>query len=220
MTPPKSWEAVLFDLDGTLADTTELILTCYRHTMECHRGERLPDDLWLSTMGQPLRVQMRAFTTSAEEHSQMVETYVEHQEDIHDRMVAPFPGVVELVGNLRRTGVPMAVVTSKGRRIATRTLRCCDLLEFFPHIIVGDEVTHGKPHPEPVHKALEALGLDAGPEVLFVGDSTWDVLAGHAAGVGTAAALWGPMERGALEDARPDYFVSTPGEVFATEPPG
>ena len=100
---PERWSAVLFDLDGTLADTTELILTCYRHTMELHRGGRLPDDLWLSTMGKPLRVQMQAFASSPEEQASMVETYVRHQGGIHDRMVQPFPGVLELLGDLKRS---------------------------------------------------------------------------------------------------------------------
>jgi len=134
-------------------------------------------------------------------------------------MVKPFPGVVELLSDLEQAGVPLAVVTSKGRSMATRTLRCCDLLDFFPHIVVGDEVTHGKPHPEPVIRALEALGLEPGPDVLFVGDSSWDVLSGNAAGVGTAAALWGPMERAVLEEAGPDYLFATPGEVFTTKAP-
>ena len=217
---PEPWSAVLFDLDGTLADTTELILTCYRHTMELHRGGRLPDDLWLSTMGKPLRVQMQAFASSPEEHAGMVETYVRHQEEIHDRMVQPFPGVLELLGDLEQAGVPLAVVTSKGRRMATRTLGCCGLLDFFPHIVVGDEVTHGKPHPEPVHRALEALGLEPGPDVLFVGDSSWDVLSGNAAGVCTAAALWGPIERAMLEEAGPDYFIAAPSDVLTTQAPG
>jgi len=212
--PPEPWRAVLFDLDGTLADTTELILTCFRHTMEQHRGARLPDDLWLATMGQPLRVQM------PEEHSRMVETYVRHQEDIHDDMVHPFPGVVQLLSDLERAGVPVALVTSKGRSMAMRTLRCCGLLDFFSHMVVGDEVTHGKPHPEPVNRALEALDLEPGPDVLFVGDSSWDVLSGNAAGVCTAAALWGPIERAVLEEAGPDYLIATPSDVLATNAPG
>ena len=102
---PEPWSAVLFDLDGTLADTTELILACYRHTMEQHRGTRLPDDLWLSTMGKPLRVQMQAFASSPEEHAGMVETYVRHQDELHDRMVQPFPGVVDLVSDLEQAGL-------------------------------------------------------------------------------------------------------------------
>ncbi|GMR11864.1 MAG: pyrophosphatase PpaX [Gemmatimonadota bacterium] len=221
MTPPSEpWRAVLFDLDGTLADTTDLILTCYRHTMERHRGSPLPDDLWLSTMGQPLRVQMQAFASSPEEHAGMVETYVRHQEAIHDRMVRPFPGVVELLSDLERAGVPLAVVTSKGRRMATRTLECCGLVDFFRHIVVGDEVIHGKPHPEPVNRALEALGVEPGPDVLFVGDSSWDVLSGKAAGVGTAAALWGPIDRAILEEAGPDYLLAAPSEVLTSRAPG
>lgn len=212
---PPTWSAVLFDLDGTLADTTELILTCFRHTMERHRGEPLADELWLSTMGKPLRVQMERFASSPEEHEAMVRTYVAHQDGIHDDMVHPFPGVADLLGALEGRGVPLAVVTSKGREMAIRTLRCSGLLDFFSHLVGGDEVSNGKPHPESVHKALGALGLAGGSGVVFVGDSPWDVLAGKAAGVRTAAALWGPFDRSVLEDAGPDYFVEAPADLLS-----
>ena len=70
-----TWAAVLFDLDGTLADTTELILRCYRHTMHVHLGHAPPDRRWTAGMGTPLREQLKEFARDAEEEARMADTY-------------------------------------------------------------------------------------------------------------------------------------------------
>lgn len=168
-TPP--FEAVLFDLDGTLADTVELILLSYRHTMERHLGAALPDTEWIAGMGRPLRDQLAEFASSGSEAEAMLETYVTFQRTIHDQMVRPFPGVVELVENLVQIGQPLALVTSKRRDTARQTLRCCGLDGHFPIVVGGDDVTVGKPHPAAVLMALEALNTEPSHRVLFVGDS-------------------------------------------------
>jgi len=80
--------------------------------------------------------------------------------------------------------------------------------------VAADDVREPKPHPEPVRAALGGLGVDPGPDVLFVGDSPWDVRSGKAAGVRTAGALWGPYDRMDLEDAGPDFLLSEIGEVL------
>ncbi len=214
--PPQSWLAVLFDLDGTLADTTELILACYRHTMRTHLGEERPDEEWLEWIGTPLRDQLRIFAREEAEVPAMVKTYVAYQETIHDRMARAFPGVVEIVEALGRAGTPAAIVTSKGRVMGRRTLRCCGLQEthFAAHVF-ADDVTRGKPDPEPVLLALERLAAAEPGRVLFVGDSPHDVAAGRAAGVRTAAALWGAVRAESLLEARPDYVVERVEELAA-----
>src|SRR5947207_13204689 len=86
------WRVVLFDLDGTLADTVPLILRCYRHTMKAHRGRELPDELWVRTIGRPLRSAFADFATDADEVDRMVATYVGFQRQGHDDMGCAFPG--------------------------------------------------------------------------------------------------------------------------------
>jgi len=203
------WGAVLFDLDGTLADTVELILRSYRHTMKAHLGRELPDERWLANLGRPLRYQLRGFARDEEETDAMFSTYVAFQKTVHDRMVGPYPGVREVVARLRQSGVLLGVVTSKRRTMAERTLSRCGLDGEFDVIVCADDVARGKPDPEPVRLALARLGLSAQPErVLFVGDSPFDVRAGMAAGVRTAGALWGPFDRTVIEAERPDYVLS------------
>lgn len=210
---------MLFDLDGTLADTVELILMSYRHTMRTHLGEALPDARWLATLGTPLRDQLLDFARDREEAQAMLVTYTEYQRRIHDEMVKPFPGAGEVLVTLRARGARVAVVTSKRGEVARRTLDVCGLRADVDLLVSADEVRNGKPHPESVHLALSKLGLEeASRDVLFVGDSPFDLRAGRAAGTRTAAAPWGAFERSALEAEEPDYFLDELVDVLALTP--
>lgn len=213
------WAAVLFDLDGTLADTVALILRCYRHTMLAHLGDVPPDDRWLAGMGIPLREQLKNFARSEAEAGAMLETYVTFQGTVHDDMVSPFPGAVNVMAALKSAGVSLAVVTSKRSGLARRTLARCGLDGAYDVLVGADDVVRAKPDPEPVHLALSQLGLSGrAAETLFVGDSPYDMRAGRAARTYTAAALWGPFSRDVLDAEAPDFYVSRLMEVLALRP--
>lgn len=202
------WAAVLFDLDGTLADTVDLIVRCFRHTMSVHHAVAPPEEAWLRTIGRPLRDQLRIFTDDEDEVEAMARTYSTYQKSIHDDWVRPFPAARETVEALREQGVAVAVVTSKRRQMTGRTLRVCGLDGLFQTLVCADDVARGKPHPEPVHRALRELGLVGREgEVLFVGDAPYDIQAGRAAGVRTAAVTWSTYPRETLEEAGPDLWI-------------
>lgn len=202
---------VLFDLDGTLIDSIELILSSYRHTLTVHRGATPPDDVWLAGLGTPLWVQFRQFTEDATEVDAMIATYREHNLAHHDAMVRPYPGVYEAVAALRRR-VRLGLVTSKLRAGALRGLRRVGMEDWFEVVIGADDVERHKPDPEPVERALTALGA-APSETMFVGDSPHDLMAGRAAGVRTAAVGWGPFPRAQLEACAPDHWIAEPAEL-------
>lgn len=213
------WRAVLFDLDGTLADTVELILTCFRHTMRTHLGTVPHDDRWLSGIGTPLPVQISEFARDEAERAEMLATYVAFQGTIHDSMVTAFPGVDPMLDEFRRRGSALGVVTSKATGIARRTMEVCGLADRFDVVVCGDQVERGKPDPEPVLKAMESLGVGADPaRVVFVGDSPHDLKAGRAAGVRTAAVSWGPIRRPVLEREAPDYFLERMEDLLGITP--
>jgi pyrophosphatase PpaX len=202
----------LFDLDGTLIDSIELILTSYRHTLKIHRGVEPPDEVWMKGLGTPLWVQFREWTEDPAEIQAMVATYREYNLAHHDTMVRPYDGVVEQVRRLKTAGKTLGLVTSKLRGGALRGLRVADLETAFDVVVGSDEVEHPKPHPEPVLKALERLGRPAAGAV-FIGDSRHDLECGRAAGVKTAAVLWGPFGRSDLEDLAPDYWLERPADL-------
>ena len=211
-----SLSTFLFDLDGTLIDSIELILRSYRHTMRLHRGHEPADDVWMQGLGTPLWVQFRQFSDDPAEIEAMVATYREYNLAHHDELVRPYRGVVDAVRSLHGGGNALGLVTSKMRSGAIRGLRIAGLQDAFQVIVGSDEVTHPKPHPEPVLIALERLAATA-ESAVFIGDSRHDLECGRAAGVKTAAVLWGPFDRAHLADLEPDYWLERPEDLAAVD---
>lgn len=202
------FRAVLFDLDGTLIDSTRLIIESYHHTMRVHRGQTFPDAEWIQGLGTPLRAQFRRFTDDAAEVERMIATYREWNLAHHDRMVRGFPGAVEVTRALKDGGARLGIVTSKNRHGVQLGLTLCGFDGLFETIVTSDDLQASKPDPAPVLAALTALGEPAGT-TLFVGDSPHDIAAGRDAGTRTAACLWGPFERSVLAAERPDYYLDS-----------
>ncbi|HEX7335916.1 MAG TPA: HAD-IA family hydrolase [Gemmatimonadales bacterium] len=203
---------VLFDLDGTLIDSIRLILDSYHHTLSQHQLPARTDDDWLKGIGTPLHVQFAEWQQHPERLQAMIATYREYNLKHHDRMVTVYPGVIDAVRELKAAGLATGLVTSKNRQGAIRGLRLVGLEALMDVLVCADEVTNPKPHPEPVEKAVALLGAEPATTV-YVGDSVHDMHSGRAAGVKTAAALWGPFGRSHLEGARPDYWLETPGKL-------
>jgi pyrophosphatase PpaX len=119
---------------------------------------------------------------------------------------------VEEVLRLDAAGKTLGLVTSKMRGGALKGLRLAGLEMAFDVVVGSDEVTNPKPHPEPVLLALERLGRRPA-DTVFIGDSRHDLECGRAAGVKTAAVLWGPFDRNHLEDLDPDYWLERPSDL-------
>jgi len=204
---------VLFDLDGTLLDSVGLILASYRHMMRTHHGHAPPDEIFRRGIGTPLRAQIAELARSEAELEPMLETYRTHCIDNHDALAGPFPGAVETVRALHGR-VQLAIVSSKRRFGVLRGLRLMGIEDAFEIIVGADDVTEHKPHPLPVLQAMAQLGAEPASSI-YVGDSTHDMASGRAAGVRTAAALWGPFEREALARHEPTWWLDAPGDVLA-----
>lgn len=205
---------MLFDLDGTLVDSADLILESYRHTMRTHFDEVPPDEVWLASLGTPLRAQFRQFVDTPEEVQRLVDTYVEHNLRVHEEFIRPFDGVSDMLQRLMDRGSRLGIVTSKAKRGTARSLEACGIpAEWFEVIVTSDEPVPHKPDPAPVHLALERLGAPASV-ASFVGDSVWDLRAGRAAGVCTVAALWGPFSENELAVEAPDVMADRPADLL------
>jgi len=203
----------LFDLDGTLLDSIDLILTSFHHTSRIHLGRELTDEYWLAGVGTPLRTALSKVAGSDEETDAMLATYRDFNLEHHDAMAKAYPGVADVVRRLHRDGAKLALVTSKLSIGANRGLRLLELEEEFPVRICADDVVNGKPHPEPVLKALAALEAPASSAV-FIGDSEHDMAAGRGAGVDTVAVTWGPFPRATLEAQAPTHWIDTPEQLL------
>jgi pyrophosphatase PpaX len=181
---------LLFDLDGTLIDSIELILNSARHAFQGFEGRAPTDDEWRALIGRPLIDSFREFVPHEPEVERLVGRYREYQLQHHDRLVRAYDGVVAVIRDFASAGHPMALVTSKADWLAKRALVHVGLDEAIQVIVGCDSTTRHKPHPEPVERALALLRADA-RDAIFVGDSPHDVDAGRGAGVYTIGVTWG-----------------------------
>jgi pyrophosphatase PpaX len=204
-------QAVLFDLDGTLLDSMDLIWRSYGHAVRAHGGEPVHGE-WLEGIGRPLRWQFARLTNDAGELEAMIATYRAFNLANHDASVAAFPGAVEAVRALARRGLKLGVVTSKLRHGAQRGLACGGFEGLFDVVVAADDVTEHKPHPAPVLHALAQLGIEPA-HAIMVGDSPHDLASGRAAGTRTAAVAWGPFPEEALRSTRPDVWLASPSAI-------
>ena len=203
--------ALLFDLDGTLIDSIGLLLECMQFAFDGR--ERAPTTAeWVAGIGTPLRAQLAEWCADAADVEAMVGRYRDYQ-DLHlERLTTPYPEVLDTIRWARAAGFPTAIVTSKGKGMTRRSLDHVGLGEAFDTVVTFEETERHKPLPDPVFLALERLGATPA-QALFVGDSPHDMHAGRAAGVETAAALWGPYGRDELAVAHPTYWLTRFGEL-------
>lgn len=207
-------EAVLFDLDGTLLDTEELILISMRYATEKVLGEALPDAVLMQKVGQPLEAQMKDFTADPKVQEELLATYRTYNHEQHDAMVSAYSGTREMLEALRAAGMKLGIVTSKRHALAQRGLEVCGIDEFFRVLVGSDDFAEHKPSPGPVLYGCELLGVDPG-RCLYVGDSPFDMQAGNGAGCRTAAALWGFFPQPVLEVKNPTYVCSNRSDVVS-----
>ncbi|WP_449315968.1 HAD family hydrolase [Rubneribacter sp.] len=207
-----SIEAVLFDLDGTLLDTYDLLLSTFRHTTRKVLGEALPDEQLMAKVGQPLVVQMWDFTDDESVHDELCRVYREHNALVHDDLIKVFPDTRDMLDRLKDAGFPLGVVTSKRHEPAMRGLDRFALAGYFDFLVGSDDWPEHKPAPGPVARGCALLGRSPG-SCLYVGDSPFDIQAGNGAGCLTAAALWGMFPRKTLVAERPTFVCGSCSEV-------
>jgi pyrophosphatase PpaX len=213
--------AVLFDLDGTLIDTTDLILASCRHTFERHlRGGCPPRGALIATFGRSLPESLLELAEAEgvpDPHAfagEMLDTYRAHNNEHHDVLIRPFDGVEPMLVALRASGLRLGVVTSKREGTARRGMSRYGLARHFAVGVFHDDTVRHKPHPEPLLEAARRMGVPPA-ETVYVGDSVHDVAAGRAAGMRTIAVTWGPFDREDLVAAGPDHLADRPENVVA-----
>lgn len=198
------FEGILFDLDGTVIDSNELIFRSFEHTFVTVLQREVPRDVIARTFGMPLVDVMPQF--SEEKKETLLETFRIYNHAHHDQMITLFPGVREALEGLDQLGVKMAVVTSKRLYAVERALRLFDIERFFSCIAAPEHTSAHKPNPEPALYAMKQLQLT--PEkTLMVGDSHYDILCGAKAGCWTAAVRYSMLAEEELLSYQPDYLL-------------
>ncbi|MDQ6422771.1 pyrophosphatase PpaX [Paenibacillus sp. LHD-117] len=204
---------MLFDLDGTILDTNELIIRSFLESLKGSVPEGFSREHIIPSMGQPLADQMKLFS-GLDDVQHLVDAYREINLRLHDELVKPFDFVKEVLEKLKANGVKLGVVTTKMRLTTERGLKFVAIHEYMDAIITIDDVVNAKPHPEPVIKAMELLGADPATTIM-VGDSTVDMKSAAAAGTVPVGVAWSLKGGQILRDAGAEYVIDDMRELYA-----
>lgn len=198
------YKGLLFDFDGTLLDTNELIMETFYHVL----SPKFPGKYKKEDMAQFIGPSLKeTFTMVDPQNTEaLIEEYIAWNRAQHDELVSEFDGVVEVLKQLKRAGLKLAIVSTKRREAILTGLHVLGVEELFDVIISNDEVEHTKPHPEPVLLALQELGLQK-HEVIMIGDNYHDIEGGQNAGVHTAGVAWSLKGAAFLEALHPTYML-------------
>lgn len=214
---------ILFDFDGTLADTYALIMDSFRYAVSKVIGHEVDEGPFAASIGIPLTAQMDLYTDDPHTHAELLRVYRAFNESRVGDYIACFAGMSEVLAALSSAGWPLGIVTSRRRVSAEAFLRLCGIEAYFPHMVCFDDGYAAKPDPEPVIAGARQLRLGA-EECLYIGDSPFDMRAGNAAEALTVAVGWGVSPVDALLRERPDFFCEKPGDILelpllASRPP-
>jgi pyrophosphatase PpaX len=202
---------VLFDLDGTLIDTNELIISSFLHTLEHYYPNRYKREDVLPFLGPTLRETFEPMDPTKVD--EMIATYRKYNLAHHDTFVTEFPTVLETVKILKERGYKVGIVTTKLSDVVMKGLKLTKLDSYFDVIVALDHVEKAKPDPEPIFNALKQLGSQP-EEAIMVGDNYHDILAGKNAGTKTAGVAWTIKGRDYLEKFDPDYILEEMADLL------
>lgn len=200
-------DTVLFDLDGTLIDSNNLIITTFKHVFETELPHiKMSEADYIPFIG-PTLVQGFGKYVKDEAHIQhLILVYRKKNLELHDDYISAFDGALELLIHLKSKGIQTGIVSSKMHFLVERGLRVTGLLPYIDVIIGSDDVINHKPHKEPI---IKALGLfDEFDEAIYVGDHPNDILSGKAAGIKTIGMNYSWHLKG-LKEANADYYLDS-----------
>ncbi|MDZ4858112.1 MAG: HAD-IA family hydrolase [Candidatus Hydrogenedentes bacterium] len=207
---PHTVRAVVFDLDGTLIDSTNAIVQSFLHTFDAIGEPRPAREAIIRSIGYTLEQQFALFTRH--DPGDCARIYRSHYAEICCPMTSLMPGAREALDALNSIGLRLGFATSKRRLYAEMILEHLRVLHYFDVRIGPDDVTRPKPAPDAMLRALELFALAPG-EVLFIGDSHFDVECARAAGVACLCVTTGYETRAELEELRPAGIYDSLREV-------
>lgn len=185
----KSYDFYLFDADGTLFDTVDLICTCFTYIAQKYTGESPPRDTIIAGIGAPLKDQVIQHLGSHLNLDEVLKDYLNFQLSIMKDSVTLFPGVSETLETLKTAGKKLAIVTSRRRYSLEVILSSTNTAHFFDLLVTPEDTARHKPDPEPALKAMSLLGAERASTV-FTGDALFDICSGADAGIDTVFVNW------------------------------
>lgn len=206
-------KAVLFDLDGTLLDTNDLIYDSFCTAFKEVLDRELAKEEITLLYGKPLKSSLSVYTDDEEELESLVKAYRGYNIKYHDAMCKPFEGVEELLIQLKDKGLKLGIVTSKRKELAKKGLELGKLIDYMDVIITPEDTIKHKPEADPVLKACEILQVSP-KEAVMVGDSPYDLLSGKSAGCFTCGVEYTALQLEELINVGPSYMIKNPLDIL------
>lgn len=205
-------DTCLFDLDGTLINTNDLIIASFLHTLNHYYPGRYTKKDVIAFIGEPLEVSFQR--VDPDRVKELCEHYRRYNLEKHDELVKEFPNVNDTLKTLKEKGYKLGIVTTKRRETVNLGIRLTKIEPFFDVIVTIDDVKRPKPAPDPVRLALEKLGSKP-EQAVMIGDSPFDIEAGRSAGTKTVGVSWTIKGVAALREVHPDYLIDDMKELLA-----
>ncbi len=207
-------QALLFDVDGTLLDTRDFILSATEHALATF-GFPVPDrSIIANLVGKPFPEYYEKLTGLADSTA-LQKAHRDFQLS-HLHLSVLFPNTLNTLTTLKERGYKLAVITTRSKITSLETLRQAGIDNLFEIIISGEDASEVKPHPAPLFKALEKLALLPASAVM-IGDSHLDIQAGKNAGTKTIRATYG-FHTDQLHETAPDHIINDIQELLALFP--
>jgi pyrophosphatase PpaX len=181
-------DTVLFDFDGTIMDTTQVIVNSWQHTFKVLEGEERPVSDIYPTFGEPLAITMKRFFPN-NPVDDSIEIYRSYQVQHFADLIEVFPGMIELLDELKKDGYVIALVTSRLRGTTNQGLDAFDLGKYFDTILTCDDTDKHKPDPTPINMTLDRLGKKP-DNAIMIGDTKFDIECARNAGVKSVLVGW------------------------------
>lgn len=209
-------DTVLFDFDGTIMDTNDVIIKSWDYTFDILGREKKDHKELKKTFGEPLEFTLAKFFPDIPVE-ESIEIYRGYQRDNFIILIDLFPGIRELLDELKASGMKMALVTSRLKKTTIDGVEKFDLAKYFDVIITADDTTKHKPDPEPILITLEKMGSK--PEnAIMVGDTLFDIGCARNAKVESVLVSWSMalegMTKESLGDNAPDWIIDSPEQLL------
>jgi pyrophosphatase PpaX len=203
---------IIFDVDGTLTQTNELIFASFNFVSSKYLGKTFTPQEITAMFGPPDEIAIMNLVGKDNADAALID-FLDFYKTNHASMAKLYDGVDELLNYLKQKGILLAVFTGKGRLSAMISLEELGIKKYFDLIVSGSDVVNHKPSSEGIQKAVDYFGLEK-DKVLMVGDAVADVKAAHEAGVPIAAVVWDSYGREKVEKMSVDFLFESVDELY------
>ncbi|MGB9663703.1 MAG: HAD family hydrolase [Ignavibacteria bacterium] len=204
----KKYKGIIFDIDGTLTSTNELIFATFNYIAQKYEGKTYSDEEIIAMFGPTEDVILKE-KFNGDKFIEVYDEYYRYYRENHPRMADLYPGIVDILNELKERKILTSIFTGKGRKTTEITLEILGIKNYFDMIVTGDDVINHKPSPEGILKFIQTFNLNK-DQVLMVGDSVADIIAARDASIDIASVVWDSYAKDEVIKLNPLHFETVP----------